>query len=372
MSVRIEHDLLTKDTIADIQQQWQILCLSQTHLAPFLEWPWIKTWLQQIMHCDIQEKHTAVIPVVCYFYADIHLVGMTVLVCKQEDLMGLRFTQAFVLQTGQDKFDQPWIEFNDLLALPEYAEQCRKALPEYCFNTLQVDQFTIRSSAYDLPHWQTASSDIADVESSLGYRKSLCIADSDLAHLLTQFSSNKRSQIKRALRYISETYGDISCHSYQGKHALTALPEVGVYHQARWQDSQYGSGFANPAFVDFHTAYIRNAPPEQIEILAFTAGTQVLGYLYNFLSTDSVYFYLSGINYSDTNNKYKVGLVIHVLAMQYYAKRGKTTYDFMSGDASYKASLSDESYALHHTVLSHKHLKTQLFKTIHKVKTLID
>lgn len=372
MPLRIEHSLLTDDAIADIEQQWQLLSLSQKNSSPFLQWPWIKTWLQQIMGSDIQEKYTAVVPIVCYFYADLHLVGMVFLVCKQEDLMGLRFTQAFVQQTGQDKFDQPWIEFNDVLALPEYAEQCRKALPEYCFNTLAVDQFTIRSSLYDLPHWQTADSDIADVENSLGYRKSLCPGDADQAHLLAQFSSNKRSQIKRALRYISETYGDIGCHSYTGSHALTALPEVGKYHLARWQDSQYGSGFANPAFVAFHESYIRNAPDADIEILAFTAGTQVLGYLYNFLHADAVYFYLSGINYSDSNNKYKVGLVIHVLAMQYYAKQGKTTYDFMGGDATYKASLSDETYTLHHTVLSHKHLKTPLFKTIHKVKTLID
>jgi CelD/BcsL family acetyltransferase involved in cellulose biosynthesis len=44
----------------------------------------------------------------------------------------------------------------------------------------------------------------------------------------------------------------------------------------------------------------------------------------------------------NVSNKLKPGLVAHFLAIEYYKKLGFEVYDFMGGDARYKASFSNK------------------------------
>ena len=127
--------------------------------------------------------------------------------------------------------------------------------------------------------------------------------------------------------------------------------------------SQYGGGFDNPKFVEFHQRLFQEASGQfDIQILEFTTDTIKLGYLYFFIKDRTACFYLSGINYCDSDNKYRVGLVIHVLAMAHFAEHGVHTYDFMGGECAYKASLSTEQYRFYHA----RFIKNKAFHLLHR------
>jgi CelD/BcsL family acetyltransferase involved in cellulose biosynthesis len=63
-----------------------------------------------------------------------------------------------------------------------------------------------------------------------------------------------------------------------------------------------------------------------------------LGYLYNFQYGERVYSYQSGFSYSD-DNRHRPGLLAHALAIEQARQRGMRVYDFLAGDAPYKARL---------------------------------
>jgi CelD/BcsL family acetyltransferase involved in cellulose biosynthesis len=141
-----------------------------------------------------------------------------------------------------------------------------------------------------------------------------------------------------------------------------ALADMGSLHIEQWQKHDYGSGFTNPQFVDFHRTFMLDGLPDSkqdsanhrevnVHVAKFTAGEIRLGYLYFFTHAQQVYFYLSAINYHSQDNKYKPGLLMHKLAMTHFAEQGYTHYDFLAGDSRYKTSLSNEKYLLHNLQL---------------------
>jgi len=67
----------------------------------------------------------------------------------------------------------------------------------------------------------------------------------------------------------------------------------------------------------------------------------VLGYLYNFEYGERVYSYQSGFSYSD-DNRHRPGLLAHALAIEQARQRGMRVYDFLAGDAPYKARLGQK------------------------------
>jgi CelD/BcsL family acetyltransferase involved in cellulose biosynthesis len=63
-----------------------------------------------------------------------------------------------------------------------------------------------------------------------------------------------------------------------------------------------------------------------------------LGYLYNFHYAGRVYNYQSGFSYGD-DNRHRPGLIAHAMAIAQAQSRGMGVYDFLAGDAHYKARL---------------------------------
>ena len=68
----------------------------------------------------------------------------------------------------------------------------------------------------------------------------------------------------------------------------------------------------------------------------------VFAYIYNFIYRDQVFFYLSGIDYANSELS-KPGVIAHALCIQHYIDSNKTCYDFLGGDSQYKRSLGSNS-----------------------------
>jgi len=92
-------------------------------------------------------------------------------------------------------------------------------------------------------------------------------------------------------------------------------------------------------WLKFHENIIKSYF-HKVVIIKFSFGEHVCGYLYNFKDFNGMYAIQSGFNYS-SDKLNRPGLVSHFLAICYAIENKCKSYDFLSGDAQYKRSLSN-------------------------------
>lgn len=290
----------------------------------FLTFEWISNWL-----LCAENK-----PELITFAINEEVIGFVFLGAVKTKL-----GQVFYLnQTGNEQDDQIWIEYNDVICIQNH-RSCRAALLKYVANKPMCFQFIgINTIAKE---WDTGNWSIWSSEATSGFSVQFDSASSD-----SHFSKNTKSQISRSRRFIEKEYGEIKTTWIDARNIESALKEMSATHINQWGKHDYGSGFTNEKFVNFHNQLLQQGITDFTHIARFTAGEHNLGYLYFFTRGNKVYFYLSAINYQNNNNKYKPGLVMHKLALAHFQSLGYTEYDFLAGQARYKTSLSNHNYLL--------------------------
>ncbi|MGI4955895.1 MAG: GNAT family N-acetyltransferase [Janthinobacterium lividum] len=158
-------------------------------------------------------------------------------------------------------------------------------------------------------------------------------------------SRNTRQQLRRSAR----AYGDVRLdRAATGPQALEYLDALAVLHTASWQARGKPGAFARPEFLAFHRGLAAHgAPAGEVDLLRITAGTQVVGYLYNLRACGRVCSYQGGFDYAGAPPHGKPGLLCHYLAIEAARVRGDAAYDFLAGDGRYKDSLSNAEGVLH-------------------------
>ncbi|EJI84199.1 hypothetical protein AEST_30330 [Alishewanella aestuarii B11] len=343
-----------------LQQHWQAL-EQKSQASFFLSWHWIGCWLRVF-------KPTAIV-----VEARLHdeLLGLGIL-CQQTSRRRLfRKEQLLLQQTGQLAQDQIWIEYNDFL-LSELAPEATRAAMIACISAelTDWDEWQINGlPQQQCPAWLNAS--------GLSYRlgwEAPCYAV-DLVALrasgkdyLDTLSGNTRYQIRRAIR-VSEQQGKLQLEQPNSlEQALGWWQAIKPWHLQRFGANLDGSGFANPDFLAFHQTLITdNWPQGSLELHCLKAGEQVLGYFYNFIHRQRVYFYLAGLA-PVADKQQKPGLVGHSLLIAHYAARGLDCYDFMAGDARYKAQLGRNTGKLCQLILQRDSLSLRLEQLARRIK----
>lgn len=158
-------------------------------------------------------------------------------------------------------------------------------------------------------------------------------------------SRNTRQQLRRSAR----AYGDVRLdRAATPSQALEYLGALAALHTASWQARGKPGAFARPEFLDFHRGLAsRGVPAGEVDLLRITAGTQVVGYLYNLRARGRVCSYQGGFDYASAPPHGKPGLLCHHLAIEAARARGDTAYDFLAGDGRYKDNLSNAQGMLH-------------------------
>ncbi len=324
--VKIDVQSTLSYTDADIQQLY-----ADTFPTPaldnfFLSEHWIRNWLA----C------AKLTPKLLTFRYNNDIVGF-VFIGKRSSILGDHY---YLNQTGNEKDDQIWIEYNDVICASHHQE-CRLALLEYIASQPRSYQFIGINQTTDnwlSPKWlewstQTMHSYKTNIDST--------------TPIGSHFSKNTKSQISRSVRFIEQEYGEISYAWITHSEIEGTLEQMAKLHIKQWGGHSFGSGFSNKRFVDFHRNIMTQGIGQTAHVAKYTAGDQLLGYLYYFTFGTTVYFYLSAINYANHNNKYKPGLVMHKLAMEDFMHQGFSSYDFLAGKARYKTSLSNQEYLLY-------------------------
>lgn len=165
---------------------------------------------------------------------------------------------------------------------------------------------------------------------------------------LASRSANTRQQLRRSQRdyaaagAVTIDRADTLPRAYEFLDGLAAL------HHASWVPRGHLGAFANPFFGRFHRALIeRGFGRGEIDLFRVAAGTQVIGFLYNFRYRGHSLAYQSGFDYAGAGRHGKPGLTCHHEAIRFAARSGAVRYDFLAGDDRYKRSLSDRAETLH-------------------------
>jgi CelD/BcsL family acetyltransferase involved in cellulose biosynthesis len=165
---------------------------------------------------------------------------------------------------------------------------------------------------------------------------------------LQSLSANTRYQLRRSAR----SYAQVGPLAIQRpatlEEAWAFLDELAALHQATWRRRGLSGKFTAPAFLRFHRTLLARALPRgEVDLLRVTAGSQVIGYLYNFRFRGRVLAYQSGFDYAAAARHEKPGMTCHHMAIEAGAAEGMDCYDFLAGADRYKLSLASGSVPLH-------------------------
>ena len=158
-------------------------------------------------------------------------------------------------------------------------------------------------------------------------------------------SRNARQQLRRSARAYGAVRLDRATTAGDAAAFLDGLVRL---HAAAWQARGKPGAFAEPAVLRFHRALVAaGVPSGEVDLLRITAGTGVVGYLYNLRAQGRVCAYQGGFDYGGAPAHGKPGLLCHHLAIEAARARGDAAYDFLCGDGRYKDSLATAQGTLH-------------------------
>lgn len=164
---------------------------------------------------------------------------------------------------------------------------------------------------------------------------------------LSTLSANTRYQLRRSIRYYAQRGPLRLQRAGTVEEALAWFDALVALHGENWRRRGQPGAFAHPFSLHFHRALVQRAEEQgELDLLRLSAGSDVLGYLYNFRFNGRVYAYQSGLDHSTAGRHGKPGLTCHAMAIERALQGGDTAYDFLAGAARYKLSLANTSAPL--------------------------
>jgi CelD/BcsL family acetyltransferase involved in cellulose biosynthesis len=317
----------------------------------FLSQFWLLPWLETLS--------TKPLLIVCQH--DLHIVGFAFWGC-QKHWLGDRY---YLNQTGVHSDDQVWIEQNDIICRSEDRRDVLDAMLAKLSKLKNIEKITAQTCLSD--QWQHARFLAPEITQEANFYADLTVSDDYLDSL----SKNTRAAIRRSNKLIADKFGPITVTIAPQSEHQQILNKIADLHILKWGSSEYGSGFTNPTFVEFHEQLLAIRDKEysgKAKLLTLAAGDFVLGYLYILISDKQILFYLSAINYADLGNKYKPGLSMHFCAIEHFKALGYHGYDFLAGPARYKEQMSNSSYPVYHISM---YKNTSRNRVITKLKSIV-
>jgi CelD/BcsL family acetyltransferase involved in cellulose biosynthesis len=260
----------------------------------------------------------------------------------------------YLAESGVPALDTIFIEYNGLLldrAAPAgVAGQCWAALADGAFKGARwVLGGVLPTVSAALPANRAVR---VRTQRPVSFHELFAFAETPIVDRL---SANARQQLRRALRGW-EKIGPLTLEiAGSREEALTFLNGLKTLHQRYWTGRGKPGAFAAPFFERFHRELIgRPGPGQSVDLIRVTAGSHVVGYLYNFVHRGWVAAYQSGFDFGLDADRLKPGLVCHLLAMEHYRQAGMQAYDFLGGEARYKRTFANAETELLWLEVRHK------------------
>ncbi len=303
----------------------------------FTSWPWIKCWIQSLpvevnLSCAVFYKN--------YEVTAAFFVGQQT---KRRNYI-VSYKGIFFNSTGIDDIDRSlWAEYNGvvkkgngMIALCDIINMLPYDWDEFlipCFEESEFQNLDLESS-FNIELFAKQPSHYVNLDK---------IKNKDYLSLL---SSNTRSQIRRAYKGYS-AMGKVSIVIPESiESAMAIFNEMLSLHRDMYLIKSRESSFISDYSVNFHKTLILSLfEKNHIQLIKVIAGESIIGILYNFVYMGRVFFYQSGLNYSN-DKRLKPGHICHCEAIKYSQQEGNHVYDFLAGNERYKDSLSTDVNSL--------------------------
>ena len=350
-----------------VSSHWRKLEDQSLGHCVFQSWAWLDCWL------GVAKKHIR--PII--FKDNGKVVGMCFIgFGKTYDAKIIGFKTIFPFLSGMNNVDIITPEYNQILCLDEYKHIVYKLLIEFIANDKRLKKYSrILLSHISQEHLEEYQKTAQDTGYHLDIYKTVHSAYVDLKKIRDEnldynhsFSKSLKTDIRRCEKLYTEKYGILKLEKPGNvTQAQNWFQELGKLNKVRFQKKNQKSAWDYPELVGMHRAFLnRQFSSGTAQIVRLCAGTTPIGYLYNFMYRNVVYFYMSGFRL-ESDNRLKPGLLTHSHAIQDYFKQGLKTYDFMAGDQSYKYRMATDTNDVFYLTLTKK---TMSFKCVQFLKKL--
>lgn len=322
---------------------------SQADCTLFTSWTWIGPWLHLLPDPGAARLLVAM--------RGTERVGLGIVVEGETRLLKAFRVRAWRLHTaGVRELDDLAIEYNDVLALRDGADEIRGAMLRWLALDAPQGVLVVRGASGPVRALaeQPPAACVARHEPRTAYRVSLRETRSAEGGYLRLVSGNVRSQIRRSVKAYNSAHGELRVESATDTaQALDFLDRLCTLHQRRFSQRGLESAFVGQVPQEYHRRLIEEGFPRgEVQMLRLLAGQAEIGYLYNFVHRGTVSYYQSGLDFELVEKHGRPGLVGHLMAIEHNAKLGHDWYDLLAGDYRYKASLATDLQPQAHCVFS--------------------
>ena len=342
---------------------WAYLCEASPFTSFFLTVDWVDAWLEVFgdqLHPDILIFRSAESP-----------VAICLLVSKCQSWRGVPLQRIYLNTAGEPESDETCIEFNSVVCLPGWEEAVADALSKELLRR-EWDEFVI-PGCLPGPILDALCSSITGKRLVHTIRPSPYVNLNSLRERGLTFEQvlgpATRARLRRSLRHYAE-FGALTTELARDMpSALDALDELAALHQSAWAQRGRPGVFSSKAFVAFHRHLVREALPKgHIQLLTISAGRQRIGLLYNFVYRGKVYYYQSGLCYSD-DKRLSPGVVCFACAIKHCLENDFAEFDYLAGEQPYKQSLSTDTRTLDWVVFQRPTIKLHLINFLRGLRS---
>jgi CelD/BcsL family acetyltransferase involved in cellulose biosynthesis len=321
--------------LAALGVKWRDLQARADH-AFFLDWGWIGVWLA--------EAGQPASILIGRAGGQVVLLG-ALMASARRDVLRVAVHGLHLHDTGQDALDVITIEYNGFLVDRAWQGRAETAAVRFLLQGQAIagrrrDELHIKGVAGGIdPAGFGEGLATTVVSRQPSWQVDLGALRADGRGYLAALSGNTRYQIRRSMRLYAERGPLQADRARDAAEGLEYLDALKALHQRYWHRRGETGAFGFPFFERFQRRLITECLPRgSVELLRVRAGTHEVGYLYNFVNAGRVLSYQSGFNY-EADPRLKPGLVSHALCIERHAQEGAAFYDFLAGEARYKASL---------------------------------
>jgi CelD/BcsL family acetyltransferase involved in cellulose biosynthesis len=327
-------------TLADLGERWRAL-EGRADASFFQSWDWIGAWVEEAQ----------ILPWVLVAKQSNDIVALGLLQPSRQHRHLVVTTDALLLHhLGEKERDILTIAYNGLLIDRDLGLQAIQSCIDFLFN--HKGEAPVHREHYrpDELHLKGVPQQYQQYARAPGIRQVLMSKHPswkvDLRGIrasgrnyLDHLSSNTRYQIRRAVKLYKAKGELVSRRADNVEEALTFYDAMKEVSTAYWTRRGKTGSFAYPFFDSFHKRLIRACIPRgTVELIRVSTGTDLIGYLYNFVRKGWIYAYQSAFVFED-DPKYKPGLVAHHLCIEQHLREGAAVYDFLPGYSRYKTNL---------------------------------
>ena len=156
-----------------------------------------------------------------------------------------------------------------------------------------------------------------------------------IAPSLKTLSGSTGTRVRKNRRLYEELLGPLKVQPAGNEdEALQFFGAMRDLHLARWNAKGEQTSLSSPRVIEFHENLIRRLwSAGLVNLLRVGTDEMPIGYLYNFVVEEKVFFMQSGFKYEPDGSR-SPGMLAHALAIEHYRQRGMREYDFLAGDST--------------------------------------